>query len=49
MLVVVGSLSVFALSSVSHWFEPVGLLIVAAAVAPIARRLLGGQHRAARR
>lgn len=44
ILVVVGSLSVYALSSVSQWFEPLGLLIVAAAVAPTAIHLLRGQH-----
>jgi hypothetical protein len=42
VLVVVGSLFVYLLSSLSHWFEPAGLLIVAVAVAPIALRLLRG-------
>jgi hypothetical protein len=43
ILVVVGSLSVYLLSSVSQWFEPVGLLIVAASVAPTVRRLFRSQ------
>jgi hypothetical protein len=40
MLVVAGSLSVYVLSSVSHWFEPAGLLVIAVAVAPTAVRLV---------